>query len=144
VDVGAVFTAFVFLVPVAWALVQEQRLATDGQITTGVVQKKVYVRGGNDSSPDYYVWYSFTDASDREHTGRVLVDDSVYDKVSPGDLLPIQYLADEPGTSRIAGAFNPLIPEVLAMAAVGAIWFIYLGPQRWLREWRGKPDPVLK
>jgi hypothetical protein len=143
VDAGAVLTALVFLVPVGLLLAQEQRLSTDSQIATGVVQGKAHVAGGNDSSPDYYVLYSVTDASGREHAGRKLIEYSLYEKVSPGDPLSIQYLVDEPDTSRIAGAYNPTIPEALALAAVGLVFFYFLGPQRWLRELRGKPDPVL-
>jgi hypothetical protein len=143
VDAGAVFTLFVFLLPVWWTSAQDERLSTNGETTTGVVQKKIYVRGGNDSSPDYYVEYSFADAAGREHRARKLVESSLYEKLSPEDPLPIQYLVDDPGTSRIVGAYGPSISEAVALAGMGLVVFYFLGPLRWLRELRGRPDPAL-
>ena len=143
VDAGAILTALVFLVPVVWLLVQEHRLSTDGMTATGVVRSKALVRGGNENPSEYYVAYGFEDASGTEHTGTTSVDDTVYDRVSLGEALPIEYLADQPQTSRIAGVFNPRIGEAGAMAGLGMVVFFFLGPQRWFREWRGGHDPAL-
>jgi hypothetical protein len=137
-------TLLVFVVPVWWLLAEEHRVSTDGQIATGIVQSKTFVSGRGETSSYYSVSYSFSDASGREQTGSGRVDQSEYDKVSPGDALAIQYVPDGPLRSRIYGTSTLQdVGEPLALAAVGIAFFYFLGPQRWLREWRGKPDPVL-
>jgi hypothetical protein len=143
VDAGAIFVALVFIVPVWWALNEEQRLLRDGQITRGVVLSKETIDGGGETSTELFVRYSFQDASDRQRTGSMSVEDRLYQRVSPGDPLPIQYLTDDPGRSRIAGEFSPAVLLGVALAALGLCYFFILGPQRWLRELRGGRDPVL-
>jgi uncharacterized protein DUF3592 len=144
IDGAAIITLLVFVVPVGWLLAEQHRLSTDGPIVTGIVRSKAFVSGRGEISSYYSVSYSFTDASGREQTGSGTVDESVYDKVSPGDALAIQYLPDGPSRSRAYGTSTlPEVGEPLALAAVGIAFFYFLGPQRWLREWRGKPDPVL-
>jgi hypothetical protein len=58
VDAGAILTALVFLVPVGWALGEERRVSTNGQITQGVVLRKERIEGGGEGPASYYVHYS--------------------------------------------------------------------------------------
>jgi uncharacterized protein DUF3592 len=143
VDGSAILIGLAALVPVLWVHAEDERLSANGQITTGVVQSKQRIDGGGESPTTYHLRYSFEDGSGRERAGSAGVEESMYERVSVGDRLPIQYLADQPQTSRIFGAFNPGIVEALALTALGLMYFLFLGPQRWLRELRGKPDPVL-
>ncbi len=142
-DAAAILIGLAAAAPLLWVHAEDERLSTDGQTTTGVVQNKQTIDGGGETSPSYSLRYSFEDLSGREHTGSAGVEYSIYERFSVGDPLPIQYLADQPGTSRIVGVFNPGILEAVAVTALGLIYFFFLGPHRWLRELRGKPDPVL-
>ena len=143
VDAGAIFTALVFLVPVGWVLAEERRLSTHGEIAQAVVLSKETIKGGGDGPTSYYVRYSFNDTSGREYTGSAEVGHSMYDTLSPGGRLQIQYLAEDPGRSRVAAAFNPGILMVVALGGLGVCFFFILGPQRWLRELGGERDPAL-
>ena len=143
VDAAAIFTLLLFAIPVWLILAQQDHLSSNGITTTGIVQNKTFARGGNDNSPDWFISYAFKDATGREHVGSSRVDATFFNRVSPGETLTIEYLADQPGTSRIARAANPGIGEALALGGVGVAFFYFLGPQRWLRQLSGGRDPVL-
>ncbi|MDP9300661.1 MAG: hypothetical protein M3P43_07180 [Actinomycetota bacterium] len=143
VDAAAILIGLAAVAPLVWVHAEDERLSADGRVTTGVVQSKEAIDGGGETLTSYSLRYSFEDVSGREHTRSAGVEYSIYERISVGDPLPIQYLADQPETSRIVGVFNPGILEVVAVTALGLIYFFFLGPQRWIRELRGKPDPVL-
>ena len=113
VDAAAIFTLLLFAIPVWLILAQQDHLSSNGITTTGIVQNKTFARGGNDNSPDWFISYAFKDATGHEHVGSSRVDASFFNRVSPGETLTIEYLADQPGTSRIARAatFGTGTPE---------------------------------
>jgi hypothetical protein len=143
VDGSAILIGLAALVPVIWIHADDERMSADGQITTGVVQGKETIEGGGETPTTYRLRYVFEDASGRKQAGSAGVEHSIYKTTSVGARLPIQYLPDQPQRSRIAGTFDPGILEALVLTALGFIYFFLLGPERWFKELRGEPDPVL-
>jgi hypothetical protein len=139
-DAAAILGGLALLLPSFFVLAQMQQISANREVAMGIVHNKTVDEGG-EGAVLYYLNYSFKDGSGREYRGSGSVGISLYKRVAPGDSLPVEYAADHPETSQIAGAFNPQMIEVVAFAASGIILFFYLGPRRWLRTWRGEPDP---
>jgi len=91
------------------------RIWTNGATATGVVDEKIVTAA---------------------------VTGTLYKKVAVGGPVVIEYAADDPTDNRVRGDFDPLAIEVgLIVVGLGLFW--YIGPRRWLRTWRGEPDPIL-
>lgn len=92
------------LVAVAFAsmLVQTCRIMANPATATGVVESKKVINGGED--PDTYeLSYAFA-TSGGTYRGRASVATKIYDHISVGEPVTVQYAADDPGNSQCGRA----------------------------------------
>jgi len=125
-----------FFVPAA-------RIWTNGATATGVVDEKIFTAAKGEDVDRYVLRYSFAVASGEGYRGQDMVTGTLYKKVAVGGPVVIEYAADDPTDNRVRGDFDPLAIEFAGLIVVGLGLFWYIGPRRWLRTWRGEPDPIL-
>ena len=142
-DVGAVLSLLLVVFFPAM-VVRDQRISAKPETAIAVITEKRFDEGGSEEPSSYHVRYRFRAMSGAEFRSGATVGERLYDKVQVGDGIEIQYEADDPSNNRVPGEFNPRILEILGMAVMGLYFFGYLGPRRWLRTWRGEPDPIFK
>jgi hypothetical protein len=122
--------------------VQTARIWIDGATATGVVRELIFIEGKGENPDRNLVRYTFT-VPGGAYRGQSAVTGKLYKTLAVGGQVEIEYAADDPGNNRVKGDFDPLAIEFLGMIVFGLGLFWYIGPRRWLRTWRGEPDPVL-
>ena len=122
--------------------VQAGRIWTDGATATGVVRELTFIEAKGEEVDRYYVRYTFT-LPHGSYRGQTGVTGYLYKTLVLGGPVEIEYAADDPRNNRVKRDFDPLIFEFVGMIALGLGLFWYIGPRRWLRVWRGEPDPIL-
>jgi hypothetical protein len=141
-DVGAVLSLLFMTVLVA-LVVRESRISANPQTAIAVVDGKEMLEGDGEGPTYLVVRYTFRAESGKTFRGSANVSSGLYDRVAAGDGFEIEYAADDPSMNRVPGEFDAMFVEGIAFAVQGVFLFGYLGPRRWLRTWRGEPDPVL-
>ena len=140
-DIAAVLCLVATLVFVV-VYVGEQRTWATPETTTGVLTDRRAVIGNSEGVDYCTVTYSFTDGLGREYRGRSDLDFAFCSRSSVGDHLDVEFVRGNPGMSRVRGqASVQLIGQAAIVLLLPAGLFVYLGPRRWLRMWRGEPDP---
>ncbi|MBX0327729.1 DUF3592 domain-containing protein [Oscillochloris sp. ZM17-4] len=85
---------------------------------TAVVTGKVIDDGGEDTA--YYLDYRYTTSDDRRFDGRASVSRDRYNALVVGEPLSIEYLSDDPATSRVAAENHLGMP--LFLTAFSLFW----------------------
>ena len=141
-DVGALLS-LLFAALFVWMIVREQRISANPSTAVALVTEKKIEDGGSEGPVYSVVRYTFKTPSGETYRGRANVSSRLYDRLEVGDGFEIQYAADDPTMSRVPGEFDEMFIEAFAVGVQGVFFFGYLGPRRWLRLWRGEPDPIL-
>jgi hypothetical protein len=84
---------------IAW---QESRFASDSVEATGTVLGKSLNRATSERGTEYFVQYRFTDESGTVHDASDQVGFDQWDALVEGGPIAVQYIAGDPGTSRMA------------------------------------------
>jgi hypothetical protein len=141
-DIGAVLSLLLVVLFVA-LVVRHQRISANPEIAIAVVDAKE-IQDGDGESPTYLVVrYTFKAASGSTFHSSANISSRLYDRLAIGDGFEIQYAADDPTMSRVPGEFDVMFIEAFGVGVQGVLFFGYLGPRRWIRQWRGELDPVL-
>ena len=137
------FAHLVLVLIMVGMLVQTFRIMANAEITTGVVESKRVIKGGEE--PDTLeLRYTFRAASGVNYRGSASVTQEIYERTSVGAKVEVQYAADDPGNNRvISETGTPRNVEFAVMTVLASGVFLYFGPRRWLALRRGEPDPVL-
>lgn len=144
-DIFALICLFAAIGTVALVAVPLYRIAANPATATGVVSEKRFDEGNSEGGPETYAFKYTFQVAGRAYGGSVSVDKRAYDEASVGDAVPIQYAVDDPGMNRASYAgvqlwhFEGLLYAVLLFGL-----FLYLGPWRWLKVWRGEADSALQ
>ena len=124
-------------------IVQTCRIMANPATASGAVESKKVIDGGEDLDT-YQLGYSFAAISGGTYRGRASVSTTIYDHTSLGDLITVQYEADDPGNNRvISETGDPDIGRSVMYGMAGLVVFLFLGPRRWLALRSGEPDPAL-
>ena len=112
----------------------------------GTVVEKDLIEGDNETPDSYSLRYAFTTQSGAEQQRWARVDPQTYDRAELGDNVAVQYAADDPGNSRLAG--NNSVDRWYAAVMVGVTGtalFGAFGIRRWMAVVvRGERDPALE
>lgn len=132
-------TIFVIVAALLW--LGEQQFSQGGVSTTGTILEKGYetieeVGDRDDDDISYWLSYSYEDADEQEYVGQHDVSLDTWNRYREGDAVPIEYLRDNPGESRVADdgvAARWLLPTIFG--GVG-ILFGGIGGFLVIRTWR--------
>ena len=141
-DIGAVLSLLLVGLFVA-LVIRDQRISANPEKAVAWIYEKEMLEGDGEGPTYLVVRYSFTTETGDTFHGSANVGSRLYDRVSVGDGVEIEYAVDDPTMSRVPGEFDEMWVEALAVGVQGVAFFGYLGPRRWLRTWRGEVDPVL-
>ncbi len=114
-----------FVVVAAFLWVGEQRFARAGLSTTGTILEKGYEEsiedvGDRDDDVSYWLSYRYRDvAGQEEYVGQHDVSLDTWNRYREGDAVPIEYLRDDPGESRVAA--DGVIARWLLPAIFGGV-----------------------
>lgn len=144
-DIGALAGILLILVA-ASEVIRELRISANPVAVIGTVVEKDLIEGDEETPDSYKLRYAFTTESGAEYRRWATVDPQTYDRAELGVTVAVQYAADDPGNSRLAG--NNGIDRWYAAVMVGVTGtalFGALGVWRWLAVVvRGERDPALE
>jgi hypothetical protein len=81
----------------------------------------VLAHGGGRRGPLYVVSYEYQDEGGRVHQASAGIPKADWDRLGPGDVLAVEYLADEPGTSRPVPTRRTALGVGFALEVVGCL-----------------------
>jgi hypothetical protein len=111
-----------------------RQLREDGMVVRGRMIDR-YISTSEDST-SYYLVYEFAAANDRIYRDKQSVDRDLYDDFERGGSIQIEYDADNPTLSKVAGTNSVWTPLVLFCFGMGWTVFslIFLGYQSYTKR----------
>ena len=109
--------------------VKEGDYTRNGVTTTGIVLTKHIVPADSDSSTEYRVSYRFSTGDGRVVEGSDTIDSGAWEKLVERGPIEIRYVADNPGSNRLASGSNVAGAAIFALlgavfGGIGAVLFI--------------------